>query len=120
MRSQYTPEEIVALKEVLRLMSGEVDRAAKLILTYTTHAGECEDWAHRQMCMAKTRALAAALIDQLRYVGLLEAELAKTRVFADPLKVLADIERRQEKLLRPAPRDPMEAMANAPFTRAVQ
>lgn len=98
MRSNYNDEEMIALKEIMKLLAAEISRNTKIMVADLTHLGSCESAEHKQTCIAQAKAALVNILSHLRYCSWIEAELTSTRVFADPLANLAELVRQQEEI----------------------
>lgn len=126
MRSNYSDEEIVALAGIMQLLSAEIGRNTKVIISDLDHLLVCETAEHRAAVVAQAKTAISNILSHLRYCSWIEAELTSTRVFAEPVKYLADLVKQQEEIAEtfrekvdPAPEPESVPLLNQPVVQEV-
>jgi predicted component of type VI protein secretion system len=97
-RSNYTPEELVALAEISKLMAGEIGRSTQIVTACLNHLVTCESPDHRAKIAAQAGRAVSAILTYLRYCAWIEAEVTQTRAISDPLAVLAEVTAQQAEV----------------------
>lgn len=99
MRANYNDDEIIALKEIMKLLAAEISRNTRIIVADLDHLAGCEDAEHKRVCIAQAKAALVNILSHLRYCSWIEAEMTPTRVFADAIANLAELVQAQEKIV---------------------
>lgn len=98
MRTNYSDDEVTALKDIMKLLADEISRNTRIIVADLDHLGGCESQEHKQTCIQQAKAALVNILSSLRYCSWIEAEITPTRVFAEPAANLADLVRQQEEI----------------------
>jgi hypothetical protein len=97
-RSNYSDDELTALKEIMRLLAEEIGRNTKIMIADLDHLTGCESAEHKVTCVAQAKGALANILSHLRYCSWIEAEITSTRVFGEPVAILAELVKQQEEI----------------------
>jgi len=117
MRSNYSDDELTALKEIMRLLAEEISRNTRIMIADLGHLGSCESNEHKQTCIAQAKVALVNILSHLRYCAWIEAEITPTRVFAEPGVILAELVKQQEEIAEAfqAKADPQPVVPEVPM-----